>query len=146
VSPLLTGLRAVRALRSQLAAISLDDNARFEIRMRLLQKEREFQQAILLANSIRIEALADDGVVGPGQPVSVSLIVANRGAGDVTVTQVKFEGFEGDANCTLTAPSAGGRGRGNAAAAPTGPAISTLKKDQVGQCTSTLNVPADARV
>jgi LmbE family N-acetylglucosaminyl deacetylase len=145
VVPLLTGLRAVRALRAQLAALPLDDNAGFEIRTRLLQKEREFQQAILVANSIRIEALADDGVVVPGQPVSVSLIVANRGTTDVTVKQVKFEGFQSDANCALTAPVAGGRGRGNAPA-PTGPAISTLHRDQVGQCAATLTVPANARL
>ncbi len=49
VVPLLTGLHAVRALRSQLAAMPIDENGRFEIRTRLLQKEREFQQAILAA-------------------------------------------------------------------------------------------------
>lgn len=144
VLPLLTGLRAVRALRSQLPAISLDENARFEIRTRLLQKEREFQQAILAADSIRIEALADDGVVVPGQPVGVTLTVANRGTTDVAVKQVKFEGFQGDANCALTAPTAGGRGRGNAA--PAGPTLSTLHRDQVGQCTIRMTVPANTRV
>src|SRR5262245_30002090 len=143
--PLLTGLRAVRALRSQLAAIPLDDNSRFEIRTRLIQKEGEFQQAILAANSIRIEALADDGVVVPGQPVTVTLMVANRGQSDVTVKQVKFEGFEGGANCVLTAPAVGGRGRGNAAPAA-GPAISTLHRDQVAQCTPKMMVPANARI
>jgi LmbE family N-acetylglucosaminyl deacetylase len=146
VVPLLAGLRAVRALRAQLAAISLDDNSRFEIRTRLIQKEREFQQAILAANSIRIEALADDGVVVPGQPVTVSLMVANRGQSDVTVKQVKFEGFQGDANCVLTAPVAGGRGRGNAAPAPAGPAVSALHRDQVAQCTPKMTVPANARI
>src|SRR5262249_31195361 len=106
VVPLLTGLRAVRALLSQLDAIQMDENARFEIRTRLVQKEREFQQAILAADSIRIEALADDSVVVPAQPVAVSLLVANRGTTDVTVKQVKFEGFQSDANCLLTAPAA----------------------------------------
>lgn len=145
VAPLLTGLRAVRTLRSQLAAIPLDENGRFEIRTRLIQKEREFQQAILAANSIRIEALADDGVVVPGQPVAVSLIVANRGTSDVTVKQVKFEGFQADANCVLTVPVAAGRGRGNAVPAA-GPAVSTLHRDQVAQCTPTMSVPVNTRV
>ena len=36
----------------------------------------------LLANGVRVEALADDGVVVPGQPVKVTVIVANRGAGE----------------------------------------------------------------
>jgi LmbE family N-acetylglucosaminyl deacetylase len=146
VLPLLTGLRAVRTLRSQLAAIPLDENGRFEIRTRLIQKEREFQQAILAADSIRIEALADDGVVVPGQPVAVSLIVANRGTSDVTVKQVKFEGFQGDANCTLTAPAAGGGGRGRGNVAPAGPPLSTLHRDQVAQCTTTMTVPVNTRV
>src|SRR5262245_60284456 len=145
VLPLLTGLRAVRALRSELTSMPLDENGQFEIRTRLLQKEREFQQAILLANSIRIEALADDGVVVPGQPVAVSLVVANRGQNDVTVKQVRFEGFQGDANCVLTAPVAGGRGRGNAPV-PAGPAVSTLHRDQVAQCTPTATVPSSARI
>src|SRR6185436_803139 len=74
--PLLTGLRAVRALRGQLRAMPIDEAGRFEIDFRLRQKEREFQQAILLADSIRIDALADDGQVVPGQNVKVSVIVA----------------------------------------------------------------------
>ena len=39
----------------------------------------------MLAHGIKIEALADDGVVVPGQPVKVNVIVANRGAGDITI-------------------------------------------------------------
>ena len=35
----------------------------------------------------------------PGQQVKVNVIVANRGAGDVAIKQVKFDGFEGDAAC-----------------------------------------------
>ena len=46
VPPLVTGLRTVRVLRSQLRAISRSTTAaRFEIEFRLRQKEREFQQA-----------------------------------------------------------------------------------------------------
>jgi LmbE family N-acetylglucosaminyl deacetylase len=148
--PLLAGLRAERTLRGQLAAMPIDETGRIEIRTRLLQKEREFQQAILLADSVRIEALADDGVVVPGQPVRVAVIVANRGLTDVTVKQVKFNGFQADANCVLTPAAAagpgGGRGRGNAGAAPAAAPISTLRRDQVAQCAPTVTVPADARV
>ena len=138
--PLLAGLHAVRVLRGQLRAMSIDDTARFEIDFRLRQKEREFQQAALVANGVRIEALADDGVVVPGQPVKVSVIVANHGQADVTVKQVKFDGFDGDAACALTAVTGGGRGGGGGgggegrggAAGAAAPSISTLKKDQVG--------------
>ena len=61
--------RRPRAARRSCARLPIDDGARFEIDFRLRQKEREFQQAIVLANGIRVEALADDGVVVPGQPV-----------------------------------------------------------------------------
>ncbi len=60
----------MRALRGAAARHDgVNDAGRFEIDYRLDQKEREFQEAILLANSVRIETLADDGVVVPGQPV-----------------------------------------------------------------------------
>ena len=45
---------------------------------------------------MKIEALADDGVVVPGQPVKVNVIVANRGTGEVAIKNVKFDGFDGD--------------------------------------------------
>jgi LmbE family N-acetylglucosaminyl deacetylase len=152
LTPLLDGLHAVRVLRGLLPAMPIDNAGRFEIDFRLRQKEREFQQAALVANGIRVEALADDGVVVPGQPVKVTVIIANHGATAVTVKQVKFEGLEGDAACTLTAAVAGGgRGAGpGAAAGPApgvpAPAISSLRNGQVGRCDPTLKIPADARI
>ncbi len=159
LQPLLTGLRAVRVARGQLRNPTIDESARFEIDFRLRQKEREFQQAILLAGGLRIEALADDGVVVAGQPVQVSVIVANRGSADVTVKQVKIDGLEGDATCALTAVTGGqgrggGGGRGGAAGRgagrgrdrqPEAPAavVSTLRKDQVARCEPTLRVKAN---
>jgi LmbE family N-acetylglucosaminyl deacetylase len=145
VQPLLTGLRAVRALRGQLGTLGIDEAGRFEIDFRLRQKEREFQQAILLANGVRVEALADDGIVVPGQPVRVSLVVANRGAAEVTVKQVNFGGFEAGAACALTTVVASGRGRGRGSPQAQGTPISILKKDQAGTCEPTLTVPVTAR-
>jgi LmbE family N-acetylglucosaminyl deacetylase len=162
LQPLVGGLRAVRAARGQLRGLSIDEMGRFEIDFRLRQKEKEFQQAILLANGVRVEALADDGAVVPGQPVRVSVIVANHGSADVAIRQVKFGGFDGDAACELTqltggggAGGPGGRGGGAAGAAPGGrgrggaaaqaPPISTLRKAQVARCDPTLRVRADER-
>ena len=108
LTPLLEGLHTVRVVRSLLSKMPIDEAARFDVDFRLRQKEREFQQATLIASGIRVEALADDGVVVPGQPVKVSVIIANRGAAEVTVKQVKFDGLEGDDACTLTAVVAGG--------------------------------------
>jgi LmbE family N-acetylglucosaminyl deacetylase len=126
VLPLVAGLRAVRVLRASLRNLpALADTARFEIDFRLRQKEREFQQAILFANNLRVDALADDGLVVPGQPVRVTLIVANRGAGEVALRQVRFDGFEGGGECTL---------------------VPSLRKDQVARCEAPLKVKADERV
>ncbi len=155
VTPLLDGLHALRVLRGLLPAMPIDDTARFEIDFRLRQKEREFQQATLVASGVRIEALADDGVVVPGQPVKVSVIIANHGATEMTVTQVKFDGLAGDvgaAACTLTAAVAGG-GRGAGPGRPAGavarapaPTISSLRNGQVGRCDPVLKIPVDARI
>ena len=146
LKPLFDGLFADRVLRRALKTLSIDEPARDDIDFRLRQKEREFQQAILLAGGVEIEALADDGVVVPGQPVKVSAIVANHGAADVTVKSVRFEGFEGNATCELlqvTGPLAMFPGM----PPPTpGPPTSTLKKDQVARCEVALHVPAAARV
>jgi LmbE family N-acetylglucosaminyl deacetylase len=148
LQPLLSGLHAVRALRSQLRGMNIADAGKFEIEFRLRQKEGEFQKAALLANGVRVEVLADDGVVVPGQPVKVHVIVANHGAADVSVKQVKISGFEGDAACAMTAftasPFGFPIGRGGPAA-PT-PALSTLRKDQAAHCEPSLTIPANARI
>jgi LmbE family N-acetylglucosaminyl deacetylase len=155
LKPLLEGLSAVRALRAALKNIGLADAAAYEIDFRLRQKEAEFEQAAVLAKGIRVEALADDGVVVPGQPVKVNVIVANRTAGDVSVKQVNFDGFEtpstngaGATLCTMTAFTGGGfmfpgAARGRDANAPPMP---TVQKDQVAHCEPTVTVPANARI
>jgi LmbE family N-acetylglucosaminyl deacetylase len=156
VAPLVGGLHAVRVLRAQLRAMSIDDAAKFEIEFRLRQKEREFQQAIILANGLRIDALSDDGVVVPGQDVKLSLVVANNGAGEVAIRQAKFDGFAGDNNsCTLNqivqqagfgGGGGGGRGRGGRGNAPPPIPVTSLKRDIAGRCDVTMKIPATARV
>jgi len=150
VGPLVIGLHGLRVLRAQLRAMPIDDAGRFEIDFRLRQKEREFQQAIIVANGLRIDALSDDGLVVPGQDVKLSLIVANNGAGEVGIRQAKFSGFTGDGMCQLTQVTAqqgfggrGGRGRGDA---PPPVPVSSLKKDVAGRCDVTMKIPATARV
>jgi len=154
LQPIVSGLEAVRALRSRLRGTHLDEAAAFEIDFRLQQQEKEFEQATLLANAVRLDVLADDGIVVPGQSVRVNTIVANRGAADVTVKQVTFEGFQGNGSCAMTAYSGGGfggpfggGGRGGRGGAQAGPAavMSTIKKDQAAHCEPTLTIPANAR-
>jgi LmbE family N-acetylglucosaminyl deacetylase len=154
IKPLLDGLSAVRALRSQLRTMAVDEAARYELDFRLRQKEREFQQALIVAAGLKIEALADDGVVVPGQHAKISIVVANRGTVDVNVRQVKLEGFEGDAGCTLTAVTGGGgfggfgggRGGRGGRLAPAGPPVSVISKAQVARCDPTVTIPVTATI
>jgi len=92
IAPLATGLAAVRSVRAR-----LDASARYELDFRLAQKERQFADALVLAQPLRIELLADDGVVVPGQAVKVTAIVANRGATPVEIRGFSFSGFDGAA-------------------------------------------------
>jgi LmbE family N-acetylglucosaminyl deacetylase len=155
LQPLLQGLHAVRALRTQLRTMTgVDEAGRYDIDFRLAQKERELQDSILLANDVRIESLADDGVVVPGQPVKVTTIVANRGPAAVAVKQVTTSGLASPAACTLTevtssnifgAMGAPGGGRGGQPAPPPRP-LSTLTTSQVAQCSPSATIPAGTRV
>ena len=158
LQPLLAGLRAARALRNQLRTMTFDAAGRDEIDFRLRQKEREFQQAAISASGVQMDALADDGLVVPGQPVHLNVIVANHGAADVNVAQIRFDGFDASAPCALSSAAAGG-GRGGGAPAPAGGRggrgaapeaaggpISILKPGQVARCAPELRVPANARV
>jgi LmbE family N-acetylglucosaminyl deacetylase len=110
VEPLAAGLQATRSLRSQLGdrAMGLPDGARFEIDTRLDLKERQFVDALLVAGGVRLEALSDDGLVVAGQPVKVTLIVANRGQAPVAVRQIGFRGLDGEAGVCKVGPVAPG--------------------------------------
>ena len=150
LKPILDGLFAVRALRREVRAMAIDDTAKFEIDFRLRQKEGEFQQAALVAAGIKADVLADDGVVVPGQQVKVNVIVAHRGAGDVAIKRVKFDGFEGDAACTMVAFNGGGfgfpgGGRGRGASAPPAQPMPNVGRNQVAHCEPTLTIPAASR-
>lgn len=106
--PLAAGLAAVRDLRARLGALDLSDAARFEIDFRLAPKERQFQDALLLTHGLRVEAIADDGVVVPGQPVKLSIVAGNNGADDVVLKGVTLGGFDGEpAACSGALPRGG---------------------------------------
>ena len=88
-------------------------------------------------------------MVVPGQAVKLSLILANHGA-DVTVKQVKFSGFDGDATCALHASRGayflgGGPGPGQRSAEK-GPSVTAVTRDMVVRCDPEMTVPQRARV
>jgi LmbE family N-acetylglucosaminyl deacetylase len=95
IAPLAAGLAALRALRRRLS--TLDASARYELDFRLAQKEQQFADALVLAHPVRIDVLADDGVVVRGQSLKVTAIVANRGDTPVEVRGFRFSGLDGAA-------------------------------------------------
>ena len=106
--PAVSGLRAVRNLRASLPEIGIAPEARREIDFRLERKERQFEQAAVLAYGLRLDAFADDGVVTPGQPVEVELRAANHGGAGAAVRGARLSGFAGGAACEAAAVGPGG--------------------------------------
>ena len=94
VTALVRGLGAVRGLRRALGAMGLSDSGAFEIDHRLILKESQFGEALLLASDVRVEAIARDGLVVAGQNVPVELLIANRSRVPVMVSRRSVAGFE----------------------------------------------------
>ena len=121
-APIEAGLAAVRSLRESLGSLRLSDDARYEIDFRLRQKERDYEDAVLAAHGVTFEAIADDGMVIPGQPVKLSMAAMNRGASDVAITGVTLSGFDGATAC------------------PAGP----VKSNAAYTCNVDAHIPTDA--
>ncbi|HEX3644026.1 MAG TPA: NEW3 domain-containing protein, partial [Vicinamibacterales bacterium] len=98
-APIEAGLLALRALRGRLATMRLGDTARYEIDFRLRIKERDYEDAVLAAHGLTFEAVADDGLIVAGQPLSLSLLAVNRGSTEVTVSEVTIAGLEAGSVC-----------------------------------------------
>ena len=122
-APIEAGLTAIRALLSQLGTMELSDAARYELEFRLMQKERDYQDAVLAAHGLTFDALADDGLVVAGQPIKLAIVAIDRGATDVEISGVTVAGLTG-ASCSA------------------GPA----KAGAVYSCTAEAQVPADAKL
>jgi LmbE family N-acetylglucosaminyl deacetylase len=120
--PILAGLNAVRSLRRQLVSMGLPADARFNIDARLKTKEGQFTEAAVLAHGLRIEVLAEDGVVVPGQSSTVSISIGNRGR-PISVASVALDGFAGPATC------------------PSG----AVEVESVYRCDVLMRIPANAR-
>jgi LmbE family N-acetylglucosaminyl deacetylase len=123
-SPIESGLTKVRALRAALAAMPLTDDARYEIDFRLQQKEKDYENAVIIAHRLTFVAGADDGLAIAGQPLRVQIAAVNRGATDVSVTAVNVFGLDGASACTPAA----------------------TKPDAIYTCTSNGTVPPNAKL
>ena len=124
VAPLAAGLEATRTLRTVLGGFDLTTPASYEIDLRLERKEQQFEQALLLAAAVRLDAVAADGLVVGGQPVPLQIIAANRGDAAVTLGAT-LEGFS--------------------AATGECPAAALAPKD-ARNCKITATIPAQARL
>lgn len=126
IAPLTVGLKALRDVRASLASMNIPEGAKYEIDFRLAKKEPQFSQALILAADVRLDAVARDGLVVPGQPLQIDLMAANRGKSSVEMN-VSASGFGATpiATCTDTSALAAGASR---------------------NCGKTVNVPADARL
>ena len=127
LAPLGRGLRAVRELRAGLGALS--EQARYEIDLRLSQKEDQFESALLLAADVRLEAIARDGLVPPGAPVVIEVMAIARSTATMT-TQIGLNGFT---------PTNAGMPCGSTAAKP-GPGPGGTR------CGGSAVIPADAKL
>ncbi|HEX2443784.1 MAG TPA: PIG-L family deacetylase [Vicinamibacterales bacterium] len=94
---LLAGLAKVRSLRAQ--SDGSRGNGDPGTPDTLTLKESQLEEALLLAHGVRIELLADDGIVVAGQPIKLNAIVAGRLDRAVEVSGLIFEGFEGGPAC-----------------------------------------------
>jgi len=124
-APIEAGLTAVRALRAKLDSMGLDETARYEIDFRLQNEEADFENAVLAAHGLSLHAVADDGLVVGGQPIKVTLLAVNRGASDVTLSEVAVAGFDATGGC-MPAPVA--------------------KRTGIYTCDADVRVPATAKL
>jgi LmbE family N-acetylglucosaminyl deacetylase len=125
IGPLSEGVRAAQSLRRWAKRRGSDTGAALEHLFEL--KERQFREAIAVAAGLRIEAVADDGVVTPGQEVKVTVYVANRLASGLDFSGIAFEGFDPFEGGCATRPSA------------------VLPAGGLVKCESKLRIPKDAK-
>jgi hypothetical protein len=124
VPALARGLARTAALREWLVT-HVGDPAKYEIDFRLEQTARKFERALLLAHGVRLEALAADGVVVPGQQTKLTLVAANRGSRAAGLKGIAVSGFDGRAEeCQPRTVDAGG----------------------IARCEALLAIPANARI
>jgi LmbE family N-acetylglucosaminyl deacetylase len=95
VPALADALAAVRSLLAALEGRVADSAARAEIADRLRDEEGDVEAALTRAQGLELRALADDGLVAPGQEVGVRLLVANGAGTPVEVEALDVEAPRG---------------------------------------------------
>ncbi|MCY3713121.1 MAG: PIG-L family deacetylase [Gemmatimonadetes bacterium] len=91
LDPVLEGLRMIRALRSDLEQGGLPANVLADMLFLIDQKEEDFANAAVLALGMAFEVLTSDDRVVPGNLLGVHLVLLNRSARSVRVTNLALE-------------------------------------------------------
>jgi LmbE family N-acetylglucosaminyl deacetylase len=106
VPSLAAGRRAVIDLEARLGASGsgLGPDAVFELKLRLDQKADQFVKALLAAAGVRLEALADDGIVTPGQSVNLSIYATSNTSDPPVLRRVTLAGLEGSTAAACQGP------------------------------------------
>ena len=86
--PLRRGLGATRELMDRVRASGLSAQAKANLLHRLEQKAKEFENALVLAHGVVVQAVANDGDVVRGQSFDVRALVVNQGDVPVKVEDV----------------------------------------------------------
>jgi len=95
-SVILHGLAAVREGMRIVGSASLSASARARLLDALNQKELEFQRAIEAVAGIRLIAVGGDQTAVPGQSVSVTVTLANRGRSSLEIGGVRLQTVAGN--------------------------------------------------
>ncbi|MXW05896.1 MAG: PIG-L family deacetylase [Gemmatimonadetes bacterium] len=95
LDPVLEGLRMIRALRSDLEQGGLPAGVLADMLFLLDQKEEDFANAAVLALGMAFEVLTSDDRVVPGNLLGVHLVLLNRSARSVRVTNLALDVPEG---------------------------------------------------
>jgi LmbE family N-acetylglucosaminyl deacetylase len=122
IPALAAALADVRGLRAQLKSSNGAASEAFEVDFRLAQKEEQLQQALVIAAGARLESLAADGLVVPGQSVGITSYVSNQAREAITARNISVAGG------TAAAPACSG----------------VVQPGQAFSCKDELRVPATA--
>jgi LmbE family N-acetylglucosaminyl deacetylase len=89
--PVATALTAVRSLEARLGALVADSAARAEIADRLHDQEADAETALARSRGLLVDAVADDGLVTPGETFGVAVSVSTTAAPPVAVDEVVLD-------------------------------------------------------
>lgn len=95
VPALSQGLESVRQLRQTVISSSLSAAVKHQIAFLLDRKEEDFLNALRLAHQVKIEAIADDGTVTPGQTFALQTTISNGSSVPLSVSNLEIRVPEG---------------------------------------------------